>query len=309
MLSKYRSFIVRCLWILLIGMLSTSCGIRGITSTPALPSRIPSTKPPATQTPTTFIPSPTPVKLAAKVNGEEITLAEFEDEVARFQASQGGNPEETVADARQKVLDNLVDLLLLAQGAREAGFKVDENLLGTRWDGLVSDIGGEEALNDWIANQGYTKESFKQSLGLSIEAAWMRDEIASTIPATAKQVHARQILLYNSEEAQNVLTQLKDGKDFATLASAYDPSGLGDLGWFPQGYLSEPLVEQAAFSLQLGEYSDVIETQLGFHIIQVIEIDPERPLDPGARLILQEKALSDWLDRQHSQAKIEVMLP
>jgi len=309
MLLKRQHLKAVCLWILIFSWLLAGCGKRGISSTPILPSIIPPTKPAATQSPTPFIPSPTPVQLAAMVNGEDITLVEFQEELARFQANQGSSSEVAVSDVRQRVLDDLVNLVLFAQGAQGAGFKVDESLFKTHWDDLISKVGGEQALIDWIAAQGYTEESFQHALRRSIEAAWMRDKITATVPITAEQVHARQILLYNSDEAQDVLAQLKDGKDFATLAATYDPLGLGDLGWFPQGYLSEPLLEEAAFRLQPGEYSDVIETQLGFYILQVIEIDPERPLDPDARLVLQERALGDWLNQQRSHSKIEVLLP
>lgn len=300
---------VLCAWVLLASWLLAGCGKQETSTTPSLPTVTPTATPVATQTPTPFIPSPTPVPLAAKVNGEDITLAEFEEELARFQANQGNSKEEAVGDAKQQVLDDLINQVLLAQGAQEVGFKVDDDLLKTRMDELIGIVGGEQALLDWIAAQGYTEATFRRAFRRSIAAAWMRDKISADVPEAAEQVHARQILLYNSADAQDVLEQLKDGKDFATLAATYDPSGLGDLGWFPRGYLSDPLLEEAAFNLQPDEFSDVIENQMGFHILQVIEINPDRPLEPDARLILQEKALADWVDQQRSQSKIEVLLP
>ncbi len=66
-----------------------------------------------------------------------------------------------------------------------------------------------------------------------------------------------------------------------TLASEADPVTRGDLGWFPRGYLLQPEVEEAAFSLQPGEVSQVIKSAIGFHLVQVIEKDPARPVDPG----------------------------
>lgn len=300
---------VLCAWVLLASWLLAGCGKQETSTTPSLPTVTPTATPVATQTPTPFIPSPTPVPLAAKVNGEDITLAEFEEELARFQANQGNSKEEAVGDAKQQVLDDLINQVLLAQGAQEVGFKVDDDLLKTRMDELIGIVGGEQALLDWIAAQGYTEATFRRAFRRSIAAAWMRDKITADVPEAAEQVHARQILLYNSADAQDVLEQLKDGKDFATLAATYDPSGLGDLGWFPRGYLSDPLLEEAAFNLQPDEFSDVIENQMGFHILQVIEINPDRPLEPDARLILQEKALADWVDQQRSQSKIEVLLP
>jgi peptidyl-prolyl cis-trans isomerase C len=106
-----------------------------------------------------------------------------------------------------------------------------------------------------------------------------------------------------------VYGQLQNGADFAELAANYDPVAKGDLGWFPRGYLSEPALEEAAFSLQPGQYSNVIQTRLGYHILQVIERDPQRPLDPDARQVLQDKALQEWMSKARSQSDIQILLP
>ncbi|HEX2696064.1 MAG TPA: peptidylprolyl isomerase, partial [Anaerolineales bacterium] len=118
------------------------------------------------------------------------------------------------------------------------------------------------------------------------------------------QVHVQQILLYNQEDAQATLDQLKGGADFNDLAAQVDPNTRGDLGWFPKGYLLDSKIEDAAFSLQVGQFSDVIQTDAGFHIIKVLERDAQHPLSPDAYLTLQELALKDWVAAQRSQATI-----
>ena len=116
-------------------------------------------------------------------------------------------------------------------------------------------------------------------------------------------------MLYNSDQANQVYSLLESGNDFAALAADYDPQTLGDLGWFPRGYLTQPALEEAAFSLPPGSYSPVIETELGFHILQVIEVDPQHKLTPDARLALQLLALQNWLQASREQSTIEVLLP
>jgi peptidyl-prolyl cis-trans isomerase C len=137
----------------------------------------------------------------------------------------------------------------------------------------------------------------------------MRDQIAARVPETAEQLHARQILLSSAEEAQNVLARLQAGEDFAALATEFNPSTQGDLGWFPRGYLTTPELEEAAFNLEVDAYSAVIETELGFHLVQVIELEEDRPLDPDARLVLQLRALGDWLAARRTESEIELLLP
>jgi peptidyl-prolyl cis-trans isomerase C len=132
----------------------------------------------------------------------------------------------------------------------------------------------------------------------------MRDKIVTAVPKTADQVHVQQILLYNEGDANAVLEQLKVGADFNDLAAQYDPNTRGDLGWFPKGYLLEPKIEEAAFSLQVGQYSDVIQTDAGYSVIKVLEHDPSHQLSPDSYLALQQSALKDWVTRQRAAANI-----
>ena len=258
---------------------------------------------PPTQTPAP--PTPTPEPLAALVNGEGITLAEFEAELARFQAAQAAlGIIIPLEEAAQRVINDMIDQVLLAQGAREAGFIVDDATVQARMDNLTAQVGGPDALAAWMSEHGYTEEAFGQDMRRRIAAAWMRDQIIAAVPLYAEQVHVQQILFYNEETAQQVLIQLDAGADFGTLASKYDPLTHGDLGWFPRGYLPEPQIEEAAFALQPGQYSDVIESQVGYHILIVIERDPQHPLTPDALLTLQSQALADWLRQKREQSTI-----
>ena len=106
--------------------------------------------------------------------------------------------------------------------------------------------------------------------------------------------------------------QLLDGADFAEIARIYSidtssrPAG-GDLGWFPAGYLLVPEVEAAAFDIQPGELSEVIESELGFHIVQTIERG-ERPLAPDALRQLREEAVMDWLGAQREVAEVQILI-
>jgi len=194
---------------------------------------------------------------------------------------------------------------LLAQGAHDAGYMLEGTELDARIAALAEEIGGEEALSTWQASHGYTSESFHSSLKRAVEAAWMRDNILTNLSGTAEQVHAQQILLYNRETAEDVQEKLTAGADFGDLASAYEPNTSGDLGWFPRGYLLEASIEEAAFSLEIGQPSEIIETEVGFHILMVLEHETERPLSPDALLSLQEKALLDWLQAKREASTIE----
>jgi parvulin-like peptidyl-prolyl isomerase len=243
--------------------------------------------------------------MAMTVNGEGITVAEFDSEVARYTSAQEALGK-TVAsmDAAKTVIDDLTSQLLLAQGARAAGFTLDDAALQTRIDSLAAQIGGSENLSKWQSEHGYSDQTFRSALRRGAEAAWMRDKIVAEVPSTAEQVHVQQILLYNQDIAQSFLLQLNGGADFDELASDADPVTRGYLGWVPRGYLLDPRIEEAAFGLQVGGHSDVITTDVGYHIVKVLEKDPNRLLSPDAFLALQELALKNWIEQQRQQSNI-----
>lgn len=304
-----RAYILRIspvLVFLIVSIILVACDDRLKTSVPTATS---TQNVEQISTPSPLPPTSTPVPLAAVVEGEAITLEEFQAELVRFKAA---NPDLETADEAamaEKVLDDLINQVLLAQAAREKGFELTDSELQDRLNKLVQNVNGKNAFQNWLAGNSYTEDTFKIALKRSLEAAWMRDQIIAEVPETAEQVHAYQILVSTADEANRILAQLDGGTSFATLAAAYDPITNGDLGWFPRGYLTNAKIEEAVFQLQPAEYTRVIETELGYHILQVVERDQNRPLSPEARLIWQEKALLDWITMHRDQAAIEVLLP
>ena len=265
----------------------------------------PTLTPTASQTFTPEPPTATPVPMALTVNGEGIPVLDFDAEVQRYLVAQESlGKTVTSADATSAVIEDIIAQLLLAQAARASGFTLDEAALQSRIDALTAQSGGADALSKWQSDYGYTEQAFRSALKRAAEAAWMRDKIISDVPSTAEQVHVQQILLYNQDTALSFLTQLNGGADFDELALRADPLTSGDLGWVPRGYLLEPKIEEAAFNLVPGTHSDVIATDVGFHIVRVLERDPQRPLSPDAYLSLQELALKTWVSGQRQQASI-----
>lgn len=265
----------------------------------------PSASPTAVMTPTITL-----EPMAVSINGVGVTLAEYQQELLRLQDAQSqlgitSNAEEQ----KQKVLADLTDQLLLEQGATQGGYMVDDSTLQNRIEQLAADMGGQDRLTEWQNTNHYTPDTFAQAMRRSIAAAWQRDQIINSVPDLADEVHARQILVQTEGTAGELLAQLKAGADFATLAMTYDPTTGGDLGWFPHGYLLQPEVEAAAFALQPGQYSEVIKSAIGYHIIYVIERDANHELTPDARRALQEKKLSDWLDAAKAASQIVIAIP
>ena len=137
----------------------------------------------------------------------------------------------------------------------------------------------------------------------------VRDTILVDFVCEQDQVWARHILVADQETAQEVLTKLETGEDFALLAAQYSTdesnkdSG-GDLGWFGSGRMV-PEFEKAAFNLGVGEISEPVETQFGFHIIQSLghEIKALASFECDQ---LKEQEFTTWMEQQKIKTTIEM---
>jgi peptidyl-prolyl cis-trans isomerase C len=270
-------------------------------------------QPPApTETP--MAPTPTPQPLAASVNGEGILLEDFDLEVIRFEYSKtdSGIDLATLGAYQGELLDSMIDVVLLQQGARANGFIIEDTDIDSRLTLMAENAGGGEAFELWMELYGYTPETLRTALAKEIEAAWMVTFIADQIPENMDQVHARHILVASESEAQELLAQIQSGADFSLLALQYSidastrPSG-GDLGWFPRGFLIWPEVESAAFALQPGEMSVVVESELGYHIIESLGRE-DRLLTFAVRQALRESAVEDWITSEGASADIQTFI-
>jgi peptidyl-prolyl cis-trans isomerase C len=285
--------------------------------TPSAPAAASATAPASTPEPTlTPTPTSTPEPLAAEVNGEGIPLAEVEAEVARCQQGLAAAGQDA-AVCPERALQALIEQRVVEQAAAAAGItalpdEVDAEMArisDARLAEAAAEAGGG-SLADWLAQNGYTEASFREALRREILRSKMAEQVMAQVGETAEQAHARLILVADETQANDLLSKARAGADFATLAleNSLDASSRaagGDLGWFPRGWLTVPEVEQAAFSLAPGEISDVLPSELGYCIVQALEIDPARPLSPGAREALRAAAYQSWLEGLLAQAAIQ----
>ena len=156
---------------------------------------------------------------------------------------------------------------------------------------------------------GFTKDDFRTMMEGLLLREKLEEAIGAELPTTGEQVHARHILLQTREEADAALARLKGGEEFAAVAAELSQDTMskedgGDLGWFPRGQML-PEFEEAAFALQPGELSEVVETSAGFHIIQVDEREDNRPLEDYYLQQAQSVAVSDWFTTQRAAETIE----
>jgi len=155
----------------------------------------------------------------------------------------------------------------------------------------------EEALANFKTT-GISEETLRSVYAARLLRDKLVDEIAKDTPHTEEQVWARHILVETETEARVAYNLLNNGADFAQMArqsSADTGSGAigGDLGWFGRGAMVAEF-EEAAFSQEIGVIGEPVQSQFGYHIIQVIDRQ-ERPLDASGYQQKQETEFTEWL--------------
>ncbi|MCL5266986.1 MAG: peptidylprolyl isomerase [Bacteroidetes bacterium] len=244
-------------------------------------------------------------KVVAVVGNEIILKSELDYQVQMVAYQNKMNPDDP--SLRQKVLESLIDEKLILQQAVLDSVTVPEDevnrQLDSRIEALEKQVGGEKKLEE-IYGMSLSKirnefredmrkqlivEKLKQQKfgNLSVSAVEVRnfyDTYKDSLPEVPEQVSISHIFIVPKpseqakkeayDKAEALLDSLKHGADFAELAKKYsqDPgsaSAGGDLGWAARGQFI-PEFEHAVYALKPGEISGVVETQFGFHIIQLL---------------------------------------
>jgi len=306
---------------MLIGLVLASLTILvACTSPVATPAQVATTAPSQAQTdePAPASPTSPPAEpQAALVNGTPILMSDYEHQVAQYEASlaaAGQDPntpegQATLAEGRAWVLEIMIEQVLIEHAAKEAGVTVTNEALDATIQSLYDEI-GQKAFEDWLANEGMSLDEMRERLRGDMIATQMANQIAESVPTHSEHIQARHILVPTEEEAKQILSQLQAGGDFVSLARTYSQdistrdTG-GDLGYFPKGILTSPEVEAAAFALQPGQISAVIPSSLGYHIVQVVQRNPDMEISPENLRLLRDKAVQEWLDGLRAAADIQ----
>ena len=276
-------------------------------SAPAATEEIP------TVTPTVTPPAP----LAATVNGQYVFLADYEQRVIQYEEAlfeQGIDPnteegQEYLREARQDVLEGMIDTALIEQEAAALGVTLTSEELEAQVQSDIDTGGGEAAFEEWLQVTGLTRDDYREMLRQSMISQRVLELVTADVGDEVEQVHVRHIMVESEEAAQEIQTMLQEGADFVALARersidlATKDNG-GDLGWFPRGFVAVEL-ENAAFGLQPGQISAVMQLGEGYHIIQLVEREAAYPLSPEMQLDLRLAIFDEWLAEKRDSAAIE----
>jgi peptidyl-prolyl cis-trans isomerase C/foldase protein PrsA len=273
--------------------------------------------------------------VVATVNGEVLARADFEQELWRELSSTEApqhTPEE-IEPFKRALVDTLISRMLLLQEARTHNITVTPEEVDRGVLRLSSDYPAGN-FNEVLAQGQLSMAELKarESARLIIEKLFnnqvytrvaITEEELRTYFATheaeyaePEQVRAAQIVVKELDDARRVQAQLKSGKKFADLARRYSMSADakvgGDLGFFPRGQMP-PAFDEVVFKLPVGQVSDVVETEYGYHLFRVQERKAGRKLDFAevrdqveAKLLAQRRAEAQATYEQELRTKAKV---
>jgi parvulin-like peptidyl-prolyl isomerase len=262
--------------------------------------------------------APTRALYAARVNGQEISRARFDVELARYLAADPSRPDPNSAAGKQLAaqlssvaLDAVIEQTLLEQEAKRLGVSIADRDVDEEIRTLAQLRGGRDAYLAWLKLSRMSEDDARELVRADLIMTALRDRIVGQLPRTAEYVHAWHIVLASRTEADRILAQAQRGGNFSALATnnsidmSTRPAG-GDLGWFARGTGSViwQEVEDAAFALNLNALSGVVASPIGFHIIKVTERQT-RALTVEDQSRLQQAAMEQWLVKLKAGASIE----
>lgn len=249
-------------------------------------------------------------RIVAVVNDEIVTLSDleraFEPYKGKFEATyQGNDPKKALHEAKNEILNHIVDNMLMEQEAKRTGISVSHaEVEEAIADMLKSRKLSQEDLVEVLARENLTMDAYKKDIREQlIRMKLVGRDIKAKVVATDEEIGAyylnhredydgkesvriRQIFLPVAEnataeekartraEAESIHARLLAGEPFEALCMKFSkgPGAEegGDIGYIEKGTIL-PEIESVAFALPLHRISDVIESPAGVHIIQVTD--------------------------------------
>jgi parvulin-like peptidyl-prolyl isomerase len=137
----------------------------------------------------------------------------------------------------------------------------------------------------------------------------LRESFANQVAPEQEQVWVRHILVSDQALAEQLLGRVQAGEAWEALAAEFseDESNKdqgGDLGWFARGMMVEPF-EQAAFAGEVGQVVGPVQSDFGWHLIEVLGHEV-RPLDSDSHERELSRLFNEWLDQATQEAEVVI---
>lgn len=243
--------------------------------------------------------------LSACNNGSEVVVETKEGNITK---------EELYNEMKERygkeVLRDLVHEKVLSKKFKVTDKEIDqeiENLkemYGVQYD-LAVQQSGEEAIRKMVKLDLLRQKAAMDDIKVTDE------ELKKYYNEYKPKVRASHILVDDEKTAKEIKAKLEKGEDFAKLAKQYSKDtgsaqNGGDLGWFGPGKMVEEF-EKAAYTLNVGEISNPVKTQFGYHIIKVTDKEKKKSFDE-MREEIEFEVKKSKLDTSKVQSKLDELM-
>ncbi len=249
-------------------------------------------------------------EILAVVNGEIITINNYNKKLKRL--SNYERARYRGAEGHQDFLKTIILQRIMVQKAKEMGLDKDKEAQ-KKIKELVQEV------KERVLIESLIKAEILDKVEVTDEEAKKYYDENKTEFEEKEKAQARHILVATEEEALEIRKQLDEGTDFAELATEkstdkHTGQKGGDLGYFERGRMIAEF-EEVCFNLEIGEISDPVKTQFGYHIIK-LEDKKEATMKELYEVSeeIKTKLLSGkqreehqkWLERLEKEAKIKI---
>ena len=245
-------------------------------------------------------------EVVARVNGEdikrEIIYRELNKAVRKYQANGMSLSPDQLKTAAKKLIDDEIGRTLLLQRGKEIGAQATPEMVENKLSAVKASFKSDSVFEHKLKNRGMTLDQYQEELRTDLVMDQViKKEVVSKIQISEKDLkkyyekninqfktqdktRASVILIKSPhgsspekernvrKKMRSILDQIKAGTEFAGLAKKFSQDSLatkgGDLGFFEENKMFPPFSERA-FSMKVGEVSEIFKTKHGFHILKV----------------------------------------
>lgn len=277
--------------------------------------------------------------IVAEVDGHQITQEEFDKDFQVYkdlyerQLGEGALDQEGIdgktmgESLEESILEKLIMERLIQDDNEEKGIQVTEEDLQEYIEEYKESIGGEESYQQFLQSNNLSDEYFVDNMMKELRGRKHKEDFLEGITVSQErareyyeenrddlvEINASHILLGSEAEALDVEQRLDAGEDFAQLATSESLDSVsavngGNLGYFGKGQMI-PEFEEVAFQLEEGEISDVVRTEVGYHIIKLQDKrESFDDLEDKVTEIIREQEYFEYVQSLREEATIDTYL-
>lgn len=290
-------------------------------------------------------------KKVATFEGGEVTEGELQEFAQQSGLGELDPNSPEYETAVQQVMPQLVGIEIAKTYAQEEGItvsdaEVDKEMqtikqqVGEQARSSGQDVSDQEAFDQALQQNQISEDELRQDVRENLPVQQVQERVAGNAEPSQEEVQAfydenkaaqftqpaqrcMRHILFNKDQqqkAEEVKTQLQNGGDFAELAkeNSQDPGSAengGDLGCLGKGETVPPF-EEAAFAADQGEIVGPVETEFGYHLIEVTDIreeqtqplkDVETQITAQLAATQQEEEFTKWIEEQKQQRNVKYL--